>query len=104
VRQTVTLNPGQPIYLQVLPYGSKGRYRISVTPQNAYDAFEPNDSVLTPAPVKMGTDINAGVLDDKDSDWYRVSGGAKTSGDVRESVDDLAAQRQGVRRQQVLGR
>src|SRR5262249_1669740 len=34
---------------------------------------------LTPAPIKIGTDINAGILDDKDHDWYRVSGASKTS-------------------------
>jgi hypothetical protein len=78
VQRTVTLEPGQPIYLQVLPYDSTGKYLISVTPQKAYDAYEANDDILTPAAIKTGMDVTAGILDDKDHDWYRVSGATKT--------------------------
>lgn len=74
VEHKLPLTPGQPIYLQVLPYGSTGKYKISVTPQKAYDAFEANDDLLTPAAVKIGMDVNANIMDDKDHDWYRVSG------------------------------
>ena len=68
------LTPGQPSYVQVLPYSTVGRYKISVTPQQAYDTFEPNDTLLTPAAAKLGTDIDAGVMDNKDPDFYRFSG------------------------------
>ena len=60
------------------PTVTTGKYKISVTPQNAYDAFETNDDVLRPAAVKMGMDINAGIMDDKDNDWYRFSGATTT--------------------------
>jgi hypothetical protein len=50
-----------------------------VTPQKAHDAFEPNDDILSPAAVKVGTDIVANVMDKEDRDWYRVSGATKTS-------------------------
>jgi len=88
VQRAVTLDPGQPLYVQVAPYGSTGKYKISVTPQKAYDTFEPNDDSLTPAAVRIGTDINAGILDDKDHDWYRVSGASKTS--VKVTFENLS--------------
>jgi hypothetical protein len=88
VEHTLTLTPGQPIYLQVSPYGSTGKYKISVTPQKAYDRFEPNDDSLTPAGIKIGTDIDAGILDDKDHDWYRVSGATRTN--VRVTFENLS--------------
>ena len=74
VQHVLPLTPGQPIYVQVLPYNTIGKYRISVTPQKAYDTFEPNDTLLTPAAAKVGTDIDAGVMDNKDPDFYRFSG------------------------------
>ena len=81
VQRTVTLEAGVPIYVQVLPFGSNGggKYKLSVTPQKAHDAFEPNDDILSPAAVKVGTDIVANVMDKEDRDWYRVSGATKTS-------------------------
>jgi hypothetical protein len=71
---TFTLEPGQPIFVEVLPYASTGKYRLSLTVQNAYDKFEPNADALSAAEVKTGEDIEANILDDKDEDWYRVSG------------------------------
>lgn len=63
------------IYVQVLPFSTTaGKYRISVTPQEAYDPFEPSDSLLTPAAARLGTDIVAGVMDNEDFDFYRFSG------------------------------
>lgn len=45
-----------------------------MTPQKTYDTFEPNDTLLTPAVAKIGTDVDAGVMDNKDPDFYRFSG------------------------------
>lgn len=78
VEHVLPLNPGKPIYLQVLPYNSTGKYKISVTPQHAYDAHEPNDDLLTPRAVKVGTDISGSVMDREDNDWFRVSGATGT--------------------------
>lgn len=70
----IALEPGKPIYVQVLPYGSTGKYSLSVTPQNAFDKFEPNDSLLAATPVKLGQTVAANIMDDKDTDTVRVSG------------------------------
>ena len=88
VQHTLPLTPGLPIYLQVVPYGTTGKYKISVTPQKAYDAFEANDDLLTPTAIKVGLDVNAGIMDDKDHDWYRVSGA--TSPKVMVTFENLS--------------
>ena len=74
VERTIALEPGQSFYVEVLNYGSIGKYTLSVTPQKAFDAHEPNDDVLSAAPIAIGTPIDASIMDDKDSDWYRISG------------------------------
>jgi hypothetical protein len=79
LQYVLTLTPGQPIYLQVLPYNSTVKYRISVTPQKAFDTFEPNDNLLTPTAVKVGTDIHGNVMDKEDPDFYRFSGAASST-------------------------
>jgi hypothetical protein len=74
VEHTLAVDPGKAIYLQVLPYNTTGKYRISVTPQKAYDAYEPNDDLLNPKPIKVGEDISGNIMDGGDHDWFRVSG------------------------------
>jgi hypothetical protein len=74
----LTIEPGRSIYVEVLPYGSAGKYRISVATQNAADQFEPNDDILSATPMQAGKDVLANVMDDKDTDFYKVSGAAKT--------------------------
>jgi outer membrane protein OmpA-like peptidoglycan-associated protein len=74
VERTIALEPGQAFYVEVLNYGSTGKYTLSVTPQKAFDAHEPNDDVLSATPIAIGTPIDASVMDDKDNDWYRISG------------------------------
>jgi hypothetical protein len=77
VEYTVTLTPRQSIYVQVLPFGSAGKYKLSVTPQQAFDSYEPNDDSLTASAVTMATNVVANVMDTRDQDWYRVSGAVK---------------------------
>lgn len=74
VQTTVTLEPGQAIIVEVQNYGSAGKYTLSVTPQNAFDSHEPNDDVLSAVSVAIGTDIEGSIMDDKDFDWFRISG------------------------------
>ena len=74
VEKTITLEPGQAFFVEVENYGSTGKYTLSVTPQKAFDSHEPNDDVLSASSVVIGTTIEASIMDDKDSDWYRISG------------------------------
>ena len=52
VEQSLSLDPGQAIYVEVTPSGSTGAYQLSAIAQKAYDANEPNDDQRTPAPLK----------------------------------------------------
>jgi len=66
-------DPGQRYYLCVRgDWGSKGAYQFQILPQIAYDAYEPNDTILTATPVDLKTPLEANILDDQDSDYYKV--------------------------------
>jgi outer membrane protein OmpA-like peptidoglycan-associated protein len=73
VEQAISLEPGQTIYVEVLPYSSAGAYQLSALPQHAFDANEANDNVLGATPLKFGGAIEGSVMDDKDADWFHVS-------------------------------
>jgi hypothetical protein len=74
----LALEPGKPIYVQVLPYGSTGKYSLSVTLKSAFDKYEANEDALSATPMKLGQALAANIMDDKDVDTYRVSGIAQT--------------------------
>ena len=86
--QDISMDPGQTIYVEVLPYGSVGKYELSLTPQHAYDANEPNDDQLHPTALKFGDSIEGSVMDDKDSDWFHVT--APTTGKVDIALENLS--------------
>lgn len=88
LEQNISMDPGQTIYVEVLPYGSVGKYELSVTPQHAYDANEPNDDVLHPTTLKFGDSIEGSVMDDNDSDWFHVT--APSTGKVTIALENLS--------------
>jgi hypothetical protein len=49
---------------------SAGNYTLTIRPQKAYDAFEPNDDILHASPVAIGKTIEAGIMDSNDVDFY----------------------------------
>ena len=75
--QTLTIEPGKSIYVEVLPAGSAGKYKISVSMQNAADQFEPNDDVTIASAAVLGKEISASIMDEKDSDVFKFTAGAK---------------------------
>jgi hypothetical protein len=71
----LALEPGETFYVGVMNYGSTtGKYTLSVTPQNAFDSHEPNDDALTASAVAIGTAIDGSIMDDKDTDWFKITG------------------------------
>jgi len=52
-----------------------GVYLLRVTPTKAYDTFEPNDDILHAAPIQIGSDVKAGIMDGHDSDYFRIEMG-----------------------------
>ncbi len=67
-------------YLQVSPhYSGGGAYTLTVEPTHSFDAFEPNDTILTAKDISAGATIEANIMDDHDTDFYRFRArGAKT--------------------------
>jgi hypothetical protein len=76
---TLTLEPGQTFYVGVMNYGTTGKYTLSVTPQNAFDGHEPNDDALTASAIPIGTAIDGSIMDDKDADWFKITGASDKS-------------------------
>lgn len=70
--------PASVYYVQVHPYNEydSGAYVLSVTPQHAYDKYEPNDDILHAVPIALGEAIRANCMNGeqrvKDDDYYRV--------------------------------
>jgi len=73
VQTTLALEPGQAFYVAVISNGT-GKYILSVSPQKAFDSYEPNDDILSAKSVAIGTPIEASVMDGMDSDWFRITG------------------------------
>jgi len=58
---------------------TSGAYTLVVTPQKAFDAYEPNDDILNATKVPLGQTIDANIMDSNDTDYYSfVSPVAKT--------------------------
>jgi hypothetical protein len=89
IDRTVTLEPGETFYVQVLAYNSTGKYTLSVTPKKAFDANEPNDDALSATSAKIDMAYEGSILDDKDADWFRI-GGARSK-TVRVKLDNLSS-------------
>ncbi len=75
----IAIEPGKPIYVEVLPQNSVGAFKLSVMPRNAADTYEANEDVLSAKDVKVGDVIEANIMDDRDTDWYRFSGATKAT-------------------------
>ncbi len=73
--------PGAIYYLQLTPYYTGGgAYTLRVEPTHSFDAFEPNDTILTARDISTGSAIEANIMDGADTDFYRFHArGAKTT-------------------------
>jgi hypothetical protein len=67
--------PQTTYYVQVLPYETRGKYRLTIAPRQAYDEFEPNEDAFSAFAISSGKSIDANILDGQDTDWYRLSAG-----------------------------
>lgn len=77
VEQTIAIEPGKPIFVEVLPQNSVGKYKLSVATQNAADAQEPNDDILAARPAELGKPIDGAIMDKKDDDFFKFAGAGK---------------------------
>jgi hypothetical protein len=64
--------PGAIYYVQLSPYLSGGgAYTLRVEPTHSFDAYEPNDTILTARDISVGNAIEANIMDGADKDFYR---------------------------------
>ena len=80
VTMTLVTSPGARYFAQVWPWAGSGEYTLAVSPQKAFDRYEPNDDILKPSDIGRGQDIQAGIMDGADHDVYRF---AVAAGSVR---------------------
>jgi hypothetical protein len=67
------LSPAPNIILHLEVFGSghtAGRYVLTVRPQHAFDAYEPNDDLYSASKIEVGRTIDANIMDDEDTDYY----------------------------------
>ena len=68
---------GDTHYVQVWRQGgSAGAYALTITPEGAYDRYEPNDGILQATQISAGAATEANIMDQKDTDYYQVTVGA----------------------------
>ncbi len=59
-------------------YGeSVGVYLMRVAPAKAYDAYEPNDDILSAKKIALADAVAAGIMDKSDVDYFAVTSGDK---------------------------
>jgi hypothetical protein len=70
---------------------SSGPYTVVVNAIHAYDAYEPNDTILNATRIVQGQDIEANIMDSDDTDFYAFVSPAAGSVDidVTSRSDDL---------------
>ena len=92
VNYDLPVNPGVIYYLQLSPYYSGGgAYTLRVEPTHSFDAYEPNDTILTARDISVGNAIEANIMDGLDTDFYRFHArGAKTTIVVENKSTTLA--------------
>uniref|UniRef100_Q02CB2 Tetratricopeptide TPR_2 repeat protein n=1 Tax=Solibacter usitatus (strain Ellin6076) TaxID=234267 RepID=Q02CB2_SOLUE len=71
VKLTISPSPNTAYFLQVSGYGgSAGAYTLRVLAQKAFDAYEPNDDIFNARRLTLGTPVEAGIMDDTDTDFF----------------------------------
>jgi hypothetical protein len=43
---------------------------LAVTPQKAYDSYEPNNDIFSAKPIPVGKSIDANIMDNAEADWF----------------------------------
>lgn len=71
--------PGSRFTFKVSSYhgSAAGVYLVRVTPQKAYDSFEPNDDILSAKEISANTAVEAQIMDSGDADFYVAEGDAE---------------------------
>jgi hypothetical protein len=87
--QTMSPRPDTAYFLQVWGHrGSEGAYTLTVKALRAFDAFEPNDDIYSTRRLEIGKPIDAGIMDDRDTDYFEFS--SPRSGTVSIEIQNVS--------------
>jgi hypothetical protein len=71
IKLVIAPAPNSALYLEVSGYGrSAGAYTLNVTPQKAFDIYEPNDDIFNARRITLGEKVDANIMDDTDTDYF----------------------------------
>jgi hypothetical protein len=63
--------PNSTLYIAISASDStSGSYVLTVTPQKAFDSYEPNDDFASARRIAVGEEVTAGIMDGGDSDFF----------------------------------
>lgn len=63
--------PNSNLYISISAANGKGGlYVLTVTPQKAFDSYEPNDDISMARRIGVGQDVNANIMDGEDTDYF----------------------------------
>jgi hypothetical protein len=75
LREVISPPPNTTLFLRVEGLlDTAGSYSLTVSPMRAFDAFEPNDDILTPSRIGLSQTIEANIMDSEDTDYYSFPG------------------------------
>ncbi len=86
VSSVFSIGQGAEYYVQVLPWNTKGAYVLKVEALRAYDEFEPNNDVFTATDFENRSVLEANIMDNGDTDWYRIT--AKNTEEVSVKLEN----------------
>jgi hypothetical protein len=62
--------PNSAVYISVTGADTSGQYLLTVTPQKAFDQYEPNDDILSARRITIGEEVPANIMDAQDTDFF----------------------------------
>lgn len=75
LREVIAPPPNTTLLLRVEGINTTaGAYSLTVSPMKAFDAFEPNDDILSATRIDLGQTVEANIMDADDTDYYSFRG------------------------------
>lgn len=75
LREVIAPPPNTTFFLRVEGMNSTtGAYSLTVSPMKAFDAFEPNDDILSATRIALNQTVEANIMDGADTDYYSFGG------------------------------
>jgi hypothetical protein len=75
LREVIAPPPNTTLFLRIEGLlDTAGAYSLTVSPMKAFDAFEPNDDILSATKIGLDQTVDANIMDGEDTDYYSFRG------------------------------